>query len=75
MAVVIHKRGRMLDDSDCDDDHHVKTKLVVGRFNSRWLYRFISVAARETIQLVMIIMLLKIKPSWDYSIREGCRDL
>ena len=33
MVIVIHKIGRSLDDSACDDKMDVKTQPPVGRFN------------------------------------------
>ena len=55
MAVVIHRPGRLWDDSACYDHHDVKLQPLVGRFNSRWLSWIINVAAREPIQLAMTI--------------------
>ena len=71
MAVVIHKRGHSWDVSACDC-RAVKLQPLAGRFNLRWLSLIENVTARGTIQLVMIMAMLRGKRSWDDSIRDGC---
>ena len=71
MALVIQERGRSLDYSASDDHHDVNTQPFVGRFNERWHLRFINVAARLTIQIMMIIAMLKSSRSQVAAIRNG----
>ena len=37
MVIVIHKLGRSLDDSACEDESEVKRHPLVGRFKLQWL--------------------------------------